>query len=92
MCAIFGIIGEYDETQAKNALAKLTHRGPDYCGIEQSENLFFAHQRLSITDAHARAHQPLKHHKILLSFNDAFECREFMIFYVRKLSSLLKNH
>jgi len=69
MCAIFGIIGEYNEVQAKNALTELAHRGPDYCGIEQSENLFFAHQRLSITDAHARAHQPLRHHKILLSFN-----------------------
>lgn len=69
MCAIFGIIGEYNEAQAKLALAKLAHRGPDYCGIEQSKKLFFAHQRLSITDAHARAHQPLKHKKILLSFN-----------------------
>jgi asparagine synthase (glutamine-hydrolysing) len=69
MCAIFGIIGDYNQNQAKYALSKLTHRGPNYCGIEQSEQLFFAHQRLSITDAHARAHQPLKHAHILLSFN-----------------------
>jgi len=69
MCAIFGIIGHYDQHQAKNALTKLTHRGPDYCGIEQRENLFFAHQRLSIQDTHARSHQPLKHKQILLSFN-----------------------
>ena len=69
MCAIFGIIGEYNEQQAKHALSKLIHRGPDYCGIEQRKDLFFAHQRLSITDAHARAHQPLKYQKILLSFN-----------------------
>jgi len=69
MCAIFGILGEYNEQQAKYALTQLSHRGPDYCGIHQNKRLFFAHQRLSITDAHARAHQPLKHKNILLSFN-----------------------
>jgi len=69
MCAIFGILGEYNENQAKSALALLSHRGPDYCGIVQKENLFFAHQRLSIVDTHHRSHQPLKHKNILLSFN-----------------------
>jgi len=69
MCAVFGIIGEYDENRAKKALALLTHRGPDYCGITQSKNLFFAHQRLSIMDTDSRSHQPMKHEKILLSFN-----------------------
>ncbi len=69
MCAIFGIIGEYNENQAKSALALLSHRGPDYCGITQNKNLFFAHQRLSILDTHHRSHQPLKHKNILLSFN-----------------------
>ncbi|MFA6196792.1 MAG: asparagine synthase (glutamine-hydrolyzing) [Sulfurimonas sp.] len=69
MCAIFGIIGEYNEAKAKHALSLLVHRGEDFCGIEQRENLFFAHQRLSILDTGARSHQPLKHEKILLSFN-----------------------
>jgi len=69
MCAIFGIIGAYDHQQAKLALTKLSHRGPDYCGIVQREQLFFAHQRLSIQDTHTRSHQPLKHNNILLSFN-----------------------
>lgn len=69
MCALFGIIGEYDEKKAKNALSLLTHRGPDFCGIEQSKNIFFAHQRLSILDINERSHQPLKHEKLLLSFN-----------------------
>ena len=69
MCAIFGIIGEYNEHQAKSALALLLHRGPDHCGITQKENLFFAHQRLSIVDTHHRSNQPLKHNNILLSFN-----------------------
>jgi len=69
MCGIFGIIGEYNETRARDALAKLSHRGPDHCGIIQKERLFFAHQRLSIQDTHKRSHQPLKHQNILLSFN-----------------------
>ena len=69
MCAIFGILGEYNENQAKNSLALLSHRGPDYCGIIQNKNLFFAHQRLSILDTHHRSHQPLKYKNILLSFN-----------------------
>ncbi len=69
MCAIFGVLGEFDEGIAKYALSTMLHRGPDYCGIEQKQNLFFAHQRLSITDIHSRSHQPLKHNNILLSFN-----------------------
>jgi asparagine synthase (glutamine-hydrolysing) len=69
MCAIFGIIGSYDEKMAKKALSTLTHRGPDFCGVVQKNNLFFAHQRLSIQDVNTRSHQPLVHDKILLSFN-----------------------
>ncbi|MDO8453041.1 MAG: asparagine synthase (glutamine-hydrolyzing) [Sulfurimonas sp.] len=69
MCTIFGIIGEYDEAKAKHALSLLAHRGKDFCGIIQRENLFFAHQRLSILDTGKQSHQPLKHEKILLSFN-----------------------
>ena len=69
MCAIFGIIGKYSQKRAKDALFKLTHRGPDYCGITQEKNLFFAHQRLSILDINERSNQPIKYKNILLSFN-----------------------
>ena len=69
MCAVFGIVGEYDESQAKYALSRLSHRGPDYCGVIQKNSLFFAHQRLTILDSHSRSHQPLSHKNILLSFN-----------------------
>jgi asparagine synthase (glutamine-hydrolysing) len=69
MCAVFGVLGDFDEATAKRALSKLTHRGPDYCGIELRNNLFFAHQRLSIVDKDPRSHQPLMYEKILLSFN-----------------------
>ena len=69
MCAVFGIIGEYDKSLAKAALGRLDHRGPDFCGIVERKNLFFAHQRLGITDIHSRSNQPLLHDNILLSFN-----------------------
>ena len=69
MCSIFGIIGEYNDKSARDALAKMHHRGPDYCGVMQSERLFFAHQRLTIIDRDKRSHQPLKHKNIYLSFN-----------------------
>ena len=69
MCGIFGIIGNYNEAKAKKALALLSHRGPDYCGVMQRKNLFFAHQRLSILDENSRSHQPIIHKDILLSFN-----------------------
>jgi len=69
MCGIFGIIGEYNENLAKSSLAKLSHRGRDNCGIIQENNLFFAHQRLSIQDTNPHANQPFKYQNILLSFN-----------------------
>jgi len=69
MCAIFGIIGEYDALLARKGLASMHHRGPDYCGIVEKRGLFFAHNRLSIMNLNTHAHQPMRHEKVLLSFN-----------------------
>lgn len=69
MCAVFGILGSYNHTTAREALKLMQHRGPDYCGIVEENELFFAHNRLSIMDLHTRAHQPLQHKEILISFN-----------------------
>lgn len=69
MCAIFGIIGEYDAAMARNSVALLSHRGPDYCGIVEEKGLFFAHNRLSIVDLSEKASQPMVKDGILLSFN-----------------------
>jgi len=69
MCAVFGILGDYDPREARRGLAKLAHRGPDYCGIVEQKGLFFAHHRLSIRDLHERAHQPLHSGGVLISFN-----------------------
>ena len=69
MCAIFGIIGAYDEAKARYALSLMQHRGPDFCGVVQNEQLFFAHNLLSIMDNSANARQPLRHEEIIVSFN-----------------------
>ena len=69
MCAVFGIIGEYDEKKAKYALSLMHHRGPDFCGVVQDKQLFFAHNLLSIMDISKSARQPFCHKNILLSFN-----------------------
>ena len=69
MCAVFGILGNYDPATARAALGTMAHRGPDYCGIVEDEQLFFAHNRLSIMDLDARSHQPMRRGEILLSFN-----------------------
>lgn len=69
MCGVFGIIGDYSPIKAREALRTLAHRGRDHCGIVEQEKLFIAHQRLSITDAHPRSHQPMRRGRALISFN-----------------------
>jgi len=69
VCAIFGVLGEYNPAQARQALSTMAHRGPDYCGIVEQERLFFAHNRLSIIALDEKAHQPMRHEEVLLSFN-----------------------
>jgi len=69
MCAIFGIIGEFDTTKAHQSVALLEHRGPDYCGVYEHKNVFIAHNRLSIVDLNERAVQPMIRDEIVLSFN-----------------------
>jgi len=69
VCGVFGIIGDYTPAKAREALATLSHRGRDHCGIIEQERLFLAHQRLTITDAHPRSHQPMQRGRFLLSFN-----------------------
>ena len=69
MCAVFGIIGEFDSALARRALSLMHHRGPDFCGIVEEKNLFFAHNLLSIMDSSPNARQPYLYEDIILSFN-----------------------
>jgi asparagine synthase (glutamine-hydrolysing) len=67
MCAIFGIIGDYEINKAKSSLNKLHHRGPDECSITQTSDFFFAHQLLNIQNNSSK--QPYKQGNLLISFN-----------------------
>jgi len=69
MCAIFGIIGDYNGALARKSVALLSHRGPDYCGIVEDKELFIAHNRLSIVDLNERASQPMVKDETIVSFN-----------------------
>ncbi len=69
MCAVFGILGEYEPVLARRCLSLLHHRGPDSCNVIEKKNLFFAHSRLSIMDTKHHTRQPLKYKNIILSFN-----------------------
>ena len=60
MCAIFGIVGPYDEAKAIEAFATLSHRGPDAHGTIIEPNLFLGHHRLSVIDPLPEADQPMR--------------------------------
>ncbi|MBX2966882.1 MAG: asparagine synthase (glutamine-hydrolyzing) [Cyclobacteriaceae bacterium] len=63
MCGIAGLIAKKSIDQKKyNAFVTssdlMSHRGPDYKGVCQSDNVLLIHHRLSILDLDKRAHQP----------------------------------
>ncbi len=69
MCGIFGIVGPYDPSKAREAFAALTHRGPDAHGIVEKEELFLGHHRLSIIDPLPEADQPMRVGNAVISLN-----------------------
>ncbi|BDY12848.1 asparagine synthase (glutamine-hydrolyzing) [Hydrogenimonas cancrithermarum] len=60
MCAIFGIVGPYDEKAARRAFSTFAHRGPDGSGIVAEPGLFLAHHRLAVIDPLPEADQPMR--------------------------------
>lgn len=67
MCALFGVVGEYDTKKANISLKKLHHRGPDATHVVKDRGFFFAHNLLKIQYATCR--QPHNKNNLLLSFN-----------------------
>jgi asparagine synthase (glutamine-hydrolysing) len=63
MCGISGIISESisnnDQNLVHKATQTLSHRGPDFCKVENGKNFSFGHSRLSIIDLSAGANQPM---------------------------------
>ena len=60
MCAIFGIVGPYDEERARRAFSLLAHRGPDASGVLAGDGFFLGHHRLSVIDPLPEADQPMR--------------------------------
>ncbi len=60
MCAIFGIVGPFDETAARRAFDTLSHRGPDGIGVLTGPELFLGHHRLAVIDPQPEADQPMR--------------------------------
>ncbi len=76
MCAIFGIVGNYDAKRARSAFATLAHRGKDASTIIEQDNLFLAHHRLYIFDKSAS--QPAYVDKKIVLFNgEIYNCKDF---------------
>jgi asparagine synthase (glutamine-hydrolysing) len=69
MCAIFGIIGSYDENIAKDDFMALAHRGEDDSAFISNEKYFFGIHRLAITSFGKEIDQPFMDGKYIVVFN-----------------------
>ncbi len=69
MCAIFGIVGSYDISRAKNSFEMLAHRGEDDSAFVANENYFFGIHRLAITSFGENIDQPFVDGKYIVVFN-----------------------
>lgn len=58
MCGIAGFLGSGTEENLWQMIKAINYRGPDYQGVSLTENIGFAHARLSIIDTDSRSHQP----------------------------------
>jgi asparagine synthase (glutamine-hydrolysing) len=69
MCGIYvsNIISKSDKLKQK--LDKISHRGPDFTGIFQKDELIFGHTRLSILDLDERSNQPFTFEYLTLVYN-----------------------
>ncbi len=69
VCAIFGIIGEYEQKEAMRAFELLRHRGVDGSSYMAECGLFMGSHRLAITTYGEPMAQPLVSESTLLLFN-----------------------
>lgn len=69
VCAIFGIVGEYEEKEATSAFELLRHRGADGSSYVAECGLFMGSHRLAVTTYGEPMAQPLISASALLVFN-----------------------
>ncbi len=69
MCAIFGIIGTYEEEAAKEAFQTLAHRGIDAHYTSTNDHSFLGVHRLAVTDVTKTPTQIMNRNGIQILFN-----------------------
>ena len=69
VCAIFGIVGDYDLKSAEKAFGSLQHRGRDGSGSIALPSLFLGAHRLAITSYGNEMTQPLEKEGVHFVFN-----------------------
>ena len=69
MCAIFGVIGEYQEQDTKKAFDTLKHRGQDFTTTVKEDSFFLGVHRLSITSMTTKTTQPFNYKNSFILFN-----------------------
>ena len=69
MCAIFGIIGTYEEEKAKKAFQTLAHRGMDANYTSVNDHYFLGVHRLAVTHVTKTLTQIYNHNRIQILFN-----------------------
>ena len=69
MCGIYLTNLPINEGKLKAKLNLISHRGPDFMGVFQQDELSFGHTRLSILDLDSRSNQPMHHDHFTMVFN-----------------------
>jgi asparagine synthase (glutamine-hydrolysing) len=69
MCGIYLTNTPLEKKKLEIKLSGISHRGPDFTGILQQDNLSFGHTRLSIIDLDSRSNQPMIHEDYVLVYN-----------------------
>ena len=69
MCGIYVSNSISKKDKLKQKLDKISHRGPDFTGIYQKDELIFGHKRLSILDLDERSNQPFVFEHLTLVYN-----------------------
>ncbi len=68
MCGIVGFNSKNSKTLHR-MLKYIQHRGPDDCGVYESDELSLGHKRLSILDLSSAGHQPMRYEHLTIVYN-----------------------
>jgi asparagine synthase (glutamine-hydrolysing) len=69
MCGIYGINKKINASNVREKLSTILFRGPDFSGIQITDNFSFGHNRLAIIDLDQRSNQPLQSDGFSIVFN-----------------------